>query len=141
MWFDQSDDVSEPSPRSMSRPPFPKYTATSHVQGYPSLSDPPFFPLLLDTPGWESGSEQSASPAYISVAPPEVSVALDKVVGYYFHHFNHILTYVGELISGRSLQSCGGIFLTTSAKSVEIVFSLIMSELLMQFLVGGCSPL
>lgn len=60
----------EPHKRCQS--PFSKYTTTSHVQGYPLLSDPPFFPLKLDTPGRRNASEGN-SLAYVSVSPPEIA--------------------------------------------------------------------
>jgi hypothetical protein len=45
------------------------------VLGYPYLADPNFFSVELNTPGWQGhldGQAAGASPAYISMAPPEV---------------------------------------------------------------------
>ncbi|KAH8952944.1 hypothetical protein BDL97_09G111500, partial [Sphagnum fallax] len=55
--------------------PLPAYVSTRRVQGYPYLADPNFFSVELNAPGWQGhpgGQAAGASPAYISMAPPEI---------------------------------------------------------------------
>ncbi|CAM6105639.1 unnamed protein product [Calypogeia fissa] len=44
---------------------------TSHVLGYPYLTDPHFFDLILETPGISS-KESNPAKAYLSFSPPEL---------------------------------------------------------------------
>ncbi|CAM6009882.1 unnamed protein product [Sphagnum balticum] len=63
-------------PKDRCKSPLPAYVSTPRVLGYPYLADPNFFSVELNTPGWQGhpgGQAAGASPAYISMAPPEIA--------------------------------------------------------------------
>ncbi|CAH9122205.1 unnamed protein product [Cuscuta epithymum] len=58
-------------PKERCRSPLPKYVHAHHVYGYPVLSDPRMFHMLIQTPGFNSSVLQHEY-SYLSFAPPEL---------------------------------------------------------------------
>ncbi|PIA51432.1 hypothetical protein AQUCO_01100337v1 [Aquilegia coerulea] len=57
--------------RERCRSPLPSYVKFTHVAGYPLLDDPYMFQMPIETPGYNSSSQQNYS-SYLSFAPPEL---------------------------------------------------------------------
>ncbi|KAL3650922.1 hypothetical protein CASFOL_007325 [Castilleja foliolosa] len=75
VWISDSRDVYIGSAnndwKSLSQvSPLPKYVEVKHVNGYPMLSDPDMFHIIIDTPGRNCTRSQPQS-SYLSFAPPE----------------------------------------------------------------------
>ncbi|KAL5710596.1 phospholipase D [Ranunculus cassubicifolius] len=62
-------------PSERCRSPLPSYVEVNHVTGYPTLVDPYIFDMPIETPGYNTSSQEIHT-SYLSFAPPELLIRL-----------------------------------------------------------------